>query len=85
MVAGRFRWEGKGAKIPGKLGLAAFDFETGTLILTEASSKKRASIHVIQGEAALRELDRGGLEVMDASKDAIVAAMTRERTRSSAR
>ncbi|MDD1751235.1 MAG: hypothetical protein LUO89_15335 [Methanothrix sp.] len=79
MVAGRFRWEARGAKIPGKLGLAAFDFETGALILTEASSKKRASIHVIKGEAALRDFDRGGLEVMDASRDAIVAAMTRER------
>ena len=64
MVAGRFRWEARGAKIPGKLGLAAFDFETGSLVLTEASSKKRASIHVIKGQAALREFDRGGLEVM---------------------
>ncbi len=79
MVAGRFRWEPKGAKIPGKLGLAAFDFETGTLILTEASSKKRASIHVVKGAAALEDFDRGGLEVMTASRDAIVAAMTRER------
>jgi formamidopyrimidine-DNA glycosylase len=79
MVAGRFRWAKKGAKIPGKLGLAAFDFETGTLILTEASSKKRASIHVVKGQAALRDFDRGGLEVMDAKPDAIVAAMTRER------
>jgi formamidopyrimidine-DNA glycosylase len=79
MVAGRFRWEPKGAKIPGKLGLAAFDFETGTLLLTEASSKKRASIHVVKGAAALADFDRGGLEVMTASRDAIVAAMTRER------
>ncbi len=79
MVSGRFRWEAKGAKIPGKLGLAAFDFDTGTLILTEASSKKRASIHVVKGQAALSEFDRGGLEVMGATRDAIVAAMTRER------
>ncbi|HEY1959393.1 MAG TPA: DNA-formamidopyrimidine glycosylase family protein [Polyangiaceae bacterium] len=79
MVAGRFRWESRGAKIPGKLGLAAFDFETGTLILTEASSKKRASIHLVKGRDALREFDRGGLEVMDASEAAIVAALTRER------
>jgi len=79
MVSGRFRWEEKGAKIPGKLGLAAFDFETGSLLMTEASSKKRASIHVAQGKNALAEFDRGGLEVMDAKKDAIVAALTRER------
>jgi formamidopyrimidine-DNA glycosylase len=79
MVAGRFRWEPKGAKIPGKLGLAAFDFDSGTLLLTEASSKKRASIHVISGRELLRAFDRGGLEVMDAPRDAIVAALTRER------
>ena len=79
MVSGRFRWEARGAKIPGKLGLAAFDFETGSLIMTEASSKKRASIHVAQGKDALKDFDRGGLEVMDAKKDAIVAALTRER------
>jgi len=79
MVSGRFRWEARGAKIPGKLGLAAFDFETGSLLMTEASSKKRASIHVAQGKDALKDFDRGGLEVMDAKKDAIVAALTRER------
>lgn len=79
MVAGRFRWEARGAKIPGKLGLAAFDFESGTLILTEASTKKRASIHVAKGKDALRDFDRGGLEVMSATRDAFVAAMTRER------
>src|SRR5262245_52081086 len=49
MIAGRFRWLAPKAKIPGRLGLAAFDFPTGTLILTEASSKKRASIHLVQG------------------------------------
>jgi formamidopyrimidine-DNA glycosylase len=94
MVAGRFRWEPevRGAKrsepthpkrelpkIPGKLGLAAFDFDSGTLVLTEASSKKRASIHVIVGRAALKDFDRGGLEVMPASEREIVAALTRER------
>jgi formamidopyrimidine-DNA glycosylase len=79
MVSGRFRWEARGAKIPGKLGLAAFDFETGTLLMTEASSKKRASIHVAQGKDVLKDFDRGGLEVMPAKKDAIVAALTRER------
>ena len=66
-------------QIPGKLGLAGFDFETGTLILTEASSKKRASIHVIKGREGLEAFNRGGLEVQGASKDAIVSALTRER------
>ena len=49
MIAGRFRWLAPGAKIPGKLGLAAFDFPNGTLLLTEAGSKRRASIHVVRG------------------------------------
>ncbi len=78
MVAGRFRWEDRGKKVPAKVGLAAFDFPTGTLILTEASSKKRASIHLVRGEAALADFDRGGLEVMTASEDEFVRAMTRE-------
>lgn len=67
MISGRFRWEKPGAKIPGKLGQAAFDFASGTLILTEASSKKRASIHYVVGEAALKAFERGGLEVLGAS------------------
>jgi len=67
MISGRFRWKARGAKVPGKLGLAAFDFTTGTLLLTEASKKKRASLHLVRGEEALRDLDRGGLEVMDAT------------------
>lgn len=67
MVAGRFRWKPLGEKIPGKIGLAAFDFEgAGTLILTEASSKKRASIHLVR-DAGLADLDPGGLEVLEAS------------------
>src|SRR5688572_19702890 len=52
MIAGRLRWRDKGAKVVGKIGLAAFDFEHGTLLLTEASGKKRASLHLVQGEAA---------------------------------
>jgi len=64
MVAGRFRWKEPGAKVPGKLGLAAFDFAPGTLILTEAGTKRRASIHVVRGEDGVRALDPGGLEVM---------------------
>src|SRR5439155_14215578 len=66
MISGRFQWKTGGAKVPGKLGLAAFDFTSGTLLLTEASSKKRASIHLIRGTAVLAGLDRGGLEVLDA-------------------
>ena len=57
MIAGRLHWKPPPAKIPGKIGLAAFDFPTGTLLLTEASAKKRASLHLVRGEAALAELD----------------------------
>ena len=67
MIAGRLHWRHPGAKVPGKRGLAAFDFPSGTLLLTEAGSKKRASLHVTHGERALKELHRGGLEVLDAS------------------
>ena len=76
MVSGRFRWLEPGGKIPGKIGLAAFDFEKGSLILTEASSKKRASIHLVRG--SLEEHERGGLEVESSTLDQFVAAMTRE-------
>jgi formamidopyrimidine-DNA glycosylase len=64
MVAGRFRWLAAGAKVPGKIGLAAFDFTRGTLALTEAGTKRRASIHLLTGEAALAALDPGGIDVM---------------------
>ncbi|CAN5704232.1 Fpg/Nei family DNA glycosylase [soil metagenome] len=77
MVSGRFRWEAKGKAIPGRLGLAAFDFERGTLILTEASSKKRASIHVVRGEDALVQFDRGGLDVKSSTLAQFRAALTR--------
>jgi formamidopyrimidine-DNA glycosylase len=69
MIAGRFRWREPGAAITAKIGLAAFDFAEGTLLLTEASPKKRASIHLVRGEAVLAEFDRGGLEVFDADLD----------------
>lgn len=79
MVAGRLKWPGtQGAKIPGKVGLAAFDFSSGTLILTEASSKKRASLHVVQGRAGLGEHDRGGLEPLGATKQAFREVIRRE-------
>jgi formamidopyrimidine-DNA glycosylase len=79
MIAGRFRWKERGAKVPGKLGLAAFDFTGGTLILTEASTRKRASVHLVRGEPALAAFDAGGIEVLDASLDAFAAALRRER------
>ncbi len=73
MIAGRFRWKPKGAAVPGRVGLAAFDFPLGTLILTEAGSKRRASLHVVRGEAGLAALNPGGLDVLTAT----VAEMTR--------
>jgi formamidopyrimidine-DNA glycosylase len=63
MIAGRFRWTPPGAPVPGKVGLAAFDFDEGTLIVTEAGSRKQASLHVVRGEDAVAALDPGGLEV----------------------
>ncbi|MCE2481854.1 MAG: formamidopyrimidine-DNA glycosylase [Alphaproteobacteria bacterium] len=65
MIAGRLRWRRPGAKPPGKQGLAAFDFADGTLMLIEAASKKRASLHVVDGEAALAEHDAGGIEPLE--------------------
>ena len=76
MIAGRLRWKPPKDKIPGRLGLAAFDFEEGTLILTEASKKKRASLHVCRGQAALRQHDPGGIEPLEASYDAFCKAIT---------
>jgi formamidopyrimidine-DNA glycosylase len=69
MIAGRFRWREPGAAITGKIGLAAFDFPDGTLLLTEASPKKRAAIHIVRGEATLKEFERTGLEVFDTDLD----------------
>ena len=77
MVAGRFKWKPAGAPIPGKVGLAAFDFDSGTLILTEASSKKRASIHVVR-EAGLKALDPGGMEVLGSNLGAFAARLRSE-------
>lgn len=78
MIAGRFRWLSAGAKIPGKLGLAAFDFENGSLILTEAGSTRRASLTVVNGGTALQEISRGGLEPLDCSLDEFAARLTSE-------
>jgi len=78
MIAGRLHWKAAGAKLPGKMGLAAFDFSSGTLILTEAGTKRRAALYLVRGEAGLREHDPGGLEVLDADVAAFHAALTRE-------
>jgi len=78
MIAGRLHWKAAGAKPPGKIGLAAFDFSTGTLLLTEAGTKRRAALEAVRGEAALRAVDPGGIEVMDATLEAFRAALTAE-------
>ncbi len=78
MIAGRLHWKKAGAKPPGRIGLAAFDYPNGTLLLTEASTKKRASLHVVHGEHGLAEHQPGGLEVFDAELDAFRAALRRE-------
>jgi formamidopyrimidine-DNA glycosylase len=78
MIAGRFRWKARGAAIPRRLGHAAFDFESGTLLLTEASSKKRATLHVVRGEAALAAHDPGGLEVDDCDLESFTARLRAE-------
>jgi formamidopyrimidine-DNA glycosylase len=78
MIAGRLQWKPPGAKPPGKVGLAAFDFPTGTLVLTEAGSKRRAALHVVQGRAALARHDPGGLEVLDADLPRFAEALRRE-------
>jgi len=78
MIAGRLRWKERGAKMPGRLGLAAFDFPEGTLLLTEAGSKKRASLHLVRGEEGLGPFRRGGLEVLDSGVEEFRAVLRRE-------
>ena len=78
MIAGRLAWADRGAKIPGKIGLAALDFTTGTLVFREASTQKRASMHLVRGEPALRQFDRGGLEVLTARLADFRAVLARE-------
>ena len=78
MIAGRFRWGAHAAKLPGRIGLAAFDFEHGTLLLTEAGSKRRAAMHLVVGEDGLATLDRGGLEVLECGREAFRARLRAE-------
>ena len=78
MIAGRLHWKAAGAKLAGRNALAAFDFENGSLVLTEAGSKRRASLFVLQGEAGLESVDPGGLEVMSSDLAAFREALTTE-------
>jgi len=78
MIAGRLHWKKPGTKVSPPRGLAGFDFPNGTLLWTEAGSKKRASLHVVQGEEGLRQLDPGGLEVLQASYEEFAAELTAE-------
>jgi formamidopyrimidine-DNA glycosylase len=78
MIAGRLHWRPAGARIPARRGLAAFDFPAGTVILTEAGTRRRVALHLVRGEPALREHDPGGLELFDADLAAFAAALGRE-------
>ena len=78
MIAGRLRWRDRGTRIPQKLGLAAFDFANGTLLLTEAGSIKRAALHLVAGRDGLRAHDRGGIDVLAADLTAFRDALLRE-------
>lgn len=78
MIAGRLRWAKRGAKPPGRIALAAFDFDHGSLLLTEASKKKRAALHLVAGRAALAAHDPGGVEPLAASDGQLRAVLARE-------
>jgi formamidopyrimidine-DNA glycosylase len=79
MIAGRFQWRDGDARSPGRIGVAVMTFDSGTLLLTEAGTKRRTSLHVLAGRHALRALDPGGLEPLEATLDDFAAAITRER------
>jgi formamidopyrimidine-DNA glycosylase len=78
MIAGRLHWKTPQAKLAGRNGLAAFDFPSGSLVLTEAGSKRRASLHLLRGEEALRGIDPGGVEVFETDLDGFRAALNAE-------
>ncbi|MEA2706029.1 MAG: formamidopyrimidine-DNA glycosylase [Gemmatimonadaceae bacterium] len=78
MIAGRLRWVPSGGKVPGKIGLAAFDFTSGTVILTEAGSKRRASLWLVRGEQSLEQFERGGLEVLESDLAEFTERLIRE-------
>jgi len=76
MLAGRLHWRAPGVKLSGRNNLAAFDFADGSLVLTEAGTKRRASLHIVRGESALRAMDPGGIEVASCTRDEFQAALT---------
>jgi formamidopyrimidine-DNA glycosylase len=78
MVAGRLAWAGPGAAIPRKVGLAAFDFVDGSLLLREAATRKRAGLWIVRGEGSLAEHDRGGVEPLEVTLEEFATALTRE-------
>jgi formamidopyrimidine-DNA glycosylase len=78
MVAGRLRWLARNAKPPGRITLAAFEFPSGQLVLTEAGIKRRASLHLVQGKAGVDAMDPGGLDVMNADRAAFAARLKSE-------
>jgi formamidopyrimidine-DNA glycosylase len=78
MIAGRLHWRARGVKLSGRNNLAAFDFPDGSLVLTEAGTKRRASLHVVSGESGLRAMDPGGIEIFAATSDEFRAALTAE-------
>ncbi|MGB2718105.1 MAG: DNA-formamidopyrimidine glycosylase family protein [Vicinamibacterales bacterium] len=78
MIAGRLRWRERGATIPAKVGLAAFDFEEGTLLLTEAGARRQASIHIVHGADDLHAHDPGGIEVLEADVQTFARHLARE-------
>jgi len=78
MIAGRFRWLKSGAKLPGRLGLASFDFDNGSLVLTEAGTQRRASITLVRGEEALAEINRGGVEPLETDLAGFSEALRKE-------
>ncbi len=78
MIAGRLHWRGPNVKLAGRQNLAAFDFPNGSLVLTEAGAKRRASLHVVSGEASLNSFDAGGIDVFQADQDSFRAALSAE-------
>jgi formamidopyrimidine-DNA glycosylase len=78
MIAGRLHWRPPGAPVPTRVGLAAFDFDPGTLVWTEGGTQKRSALHLARGRAPLAAFDRGGVEVLEAPREACVAALRRE-------
>ncbi|HUL67834.1 MAG TPA: DNA-formamidopyrimidine glycosylase family protein [Burkholderiaceae bacterium] len=78
MIAGRLRWLAVGKKPPGRIALAAFEFENGTLVLTEAGSKRRASLHLVHGTQALAAFDPGGVELQEVTVEQFAQRLTHE-------